>query len=285
MKPTFASTTLLLASALALAACGSGTPTTAKASASSPASASASASASAVTSGPVTPPAPPAPAAAALSVKESNDLYSFTYSYPGAAGAIPALKAWLDADLAKQKATLAKDAGAGRDEAKKNDFPFHPYEFSTEWKVVTDLPGWLSLSTIIGTYSGGAHSNYAYDAILWDKQTARRISAIDLFTSKAALSAAIRKPFCAALDRARRQKRGADWKSDGISDFDSCIAPLDQVLILGSAGRRAFDRIGFLIAPYNAGPFAEGSYEVTLPVTPAVLAAVKPEYRAAFSSQ
>ncbi|MEO0056797.1 MAG: hypothetical protein RIT17_233, partial [Pseudomonadota bacterium] len=31
------------------------------------------------------------------------------------------------------------------------------------------------------------------------------------------------------------------------------------------------------------GSYAEGPYEVTLPVTQAVLAAVKPEYKAAFA--
>ena len=58
-----------------------------------------------------------------------------------------------------------------------------------------------------------------------------------------------------------------------------------QTLILGSRNHKTFDRIGFLIAPYEAGPYAEGSYEVTLPVTPAVLAAVKPEWRGAFAGE
>ena len=272
MKATFACPALLLA----LAACNSGAPAASEATPSASAAAPEPAA-------PPAPPPPPAPAAAAVSVKEANDLYQFAYAYPAAAAAIPPLKAQLDADLARQKAGLAKETAEARADAKANDYPYHPYELSTEWKVVTDLPGWLSLSTLLGSYSGGAHSNYAYDAILWDKQAARRVPAIALFTSKAALKAAILKPFCAALDRARRQKRGADWKPGGdITEFDSCIDPLEQVLILGSAGRQGFDRLGFLIAPYNAGPFAEGSYEVTLPVTPAVLAAVKPEYRASF---
>ncbi|WP_225204864.1 DUF4163 domain-containing protein [Novosphingobium huizhouense] len=275
MKATFACPALLLV----LAACGQGAPT------SGAPSPGASAAAAPEPSAPPAPP-PAAPAATARSVKQANDLYQFAYAYPAAAAAIPALKAQLDADLAKQQAELARETAAARADAKANDYPYHPYESSTEWKVVTDLPGWLSLSTLLGSYSGGAHSNYAYDAILWDKQAGRRVPAIELFTSKAALKAAITRPFCAALDRARRQKRGADWKPGGdISEFDSCIDPLEQVLILGSAGGKGFDRIGFLIAPYNAGPFAEGSYEVTLPVTPAVLVAVKPAYRAAFVAQ
>jgi len=54
-------------------------------------------------------------------------------------------------------------------------------------------------------------------------------------------------------------------------------------VILGSADKQHFTRIGVLIDPYAAGPYAEGGYEVTLPVTPAVLRAVKPEYRALFA--
>ena len=46
----------------------------------------------------------------------------------------------------------------------------------------------------------------------------------------------------------------------------------------------AFDRVGFLIDPYTAGPYAEGTYEVTLPVTRAILAAVKPEYAESFTA-
>jgi hypothetical protein len=55
-------------------------------------------------------------------------------------------------------------------------------------------------------------------------------------------------------------------------------------MILGSGDRQHFTRIGILIGPYEAGPYAEGDYEITLPVTPEVLAAVKPEYRADFAA-
>lgn len=270
MHRTFASLTILLA----LAACNSKAPAPSDA---------ATTAVAAETAAPTPPPAPPAPKAAAVKVSEKNDLYEFTYAYPAQAAAIPALKAQLDADMAKAKAEIARDASDGKKDATANDYPFNPYFHSTEWKVVTDLPGWLSLSTLVGLYTGGAHPNYAFDALLWDKTANKRVEPLALFTSKAALAQAITRPFCAALAKERLKKRGEVWQGDGISDFEQCIDPLAQVIILGSAGRQGFDRIGFLIAPYNAGPYAEGSYEVTLPVTPAVLAAVKPEYRAAFA--
>lgn len=264
---------------LCLAACSGGAPGTDV----TPA-ASAQASAPAADTSTEAPPAPPPPAkAVARAVKEDNDLYNFEYSYPAAAAAIPSLKAWLDADLDKQKAELIADARDGRSEAKKNDFPFNAYEAGWDWQVVTDLPGWLSLSTEVYSYSGGAHPNHTFATLLWDKTANARREPISLFTSPAALSGAIRKPFCAALDRERAERRDGEYAGSAIAEFDDCIDPVKEIVILGSSNHQTFDRVGVLVPPYDAGPYVEGSYEVTVPVTDAVLRAVKPEYRPSFS--
>ncbi len=225
-----------------------------------------------------------APPGAARDEKVSNADFDFDYAYPAAAGAIPALKALLDADLDKQKAALAASAKEQQAASKKENFPYHPLGNWVEWKVVTDLPGWLSLSAEVSDYQGGAHPNHGFDALLWDKQANRRRAPVDLFTSKAVLSGAIRKDFCTALDKQRAAKRGEPIDPKSTDQFDQCIDPAESTVILGSSNHRTFDRIGVLVAPYEAGPYVEGDYEVTLPVTPAVLAAVKPEYRAAFTA-
>ncbi len=245
----------------------------------------ASASASAAPPAPPAPPVPPVPTAA-RKVSEKTDLYEFDYSYPAAAAAIPALRDWLEADLARTKAGLASDAKDAKKDAKAEGFPFNPYTASSEWQVVTDIPGWLSLTTLVGSYTGGAHPNYGFDTILWDRAAnngaGQKRTATDLFTSKAALKAAVFKGFCAQLQAQRAKKREGIELGDPGDDFNKCIDPTEQTVILGSKSRKGFDRIGFLISPYAAGPYAEGSYEVTLPITAAVLGAVKPEYKAAF---
>jgi hypothetical protein len=224
-----------------------------------------------------------AASAAGVKIEESTDLYEFDYSYPAAAAAIPALKRRLDADMAAKKAELIEQAREGRDGAVDTGFDFHPYGSGTQWQVVTDLPGWLSLSASVYAFTGGAHPNSWPDALLWDRAAGQAQEAADLFTSPQALSRAIRAPFCDALDEERSERRGEKVVRSAAM-FSECIDPLDQTIILGSSNRRTFDRIGVLVAPYNAGPYAEGSYEVTLPVTQAVLAAVRPEYRGAFGS-
>lgn len=239
-----------------------------------------------------TPPAPPvakasaeAVAGSARKITVSNNFYEFDYAYPAAAGAIPALKALLDADAEKQQARIAADARAGRKDAEAAGFNFNPYTLGWAWDVVANIPGWLSLSGAVGSYEGGAHPNHGYEALLWDKAANRRVAPADLFTSKAALVQAISAPFCKELNRQRAEKRGEPVDADSGNSFSECIDPTESAVLLGSADRQHFTRIGVLIGPYEAGPYVEGDYEVTLPVTAAVLQAVKPEYRRFFAVQ
>ena len=216
-------------------------------------------------------------------VKDSNTLYEFGYAYPDAAGALPGLKALLDGKLDQARKSLAAESRDDQREAKKEGFPYRPHSSDTTWKVVTDLPRWLSLSSEAYVYTGGAHGMSAFDSLVWDRQAGTAREPVDLFASAAALRKAIQRPFCDALDREREKRRGEPVRHGADDMFSDCINPLESTLILGSSNRRTFDRVGVLIAPYAAGPYAEGSYEITLPVTSDVLGAVKPEYKGSFS--
>lgn len=260
---------LLTATAVLLCACASQSPASESEAAAGPSGAAASASPDATKSTPVT--------ARAESV--STDSYTFSYAYPSSAGAIPGVKAWLDEDLAARRTYIADIAKEAKKAAASGGYPFNPLSYDMGWDVVTDLPGWLSLSAAFSTYTGGAHGNEGFDALLWDKRAAKMREATELFQSERAFSEAVRADFCKALDKERAERRD----STGIEGFDECIEPTETVIILGSSNGKAFNRIGFLIAPYLAGPYVEGDYEVTLPVTPAVLAKVKGEFRDSFA--
>jgi hypothetical protein len=225
----------------------------------------------------------PRPVSPGRSVEVHTPLYSFDYSYPAAAGRIPALKSWLDQDLAHNRISIASQARDGKAEAKGSQYPFNPYDSSTVWQVVTDLPGWLSLSGMQEEYTGGAHPNHGPIALLWNRRAGRRMEAVDLF-DKAALTAALQPAFCRALNKERGERRGQPVDPKSTDSFDECLDPAREVMILGSGDRQHFTRIGILIGPYEAGPYAEGDYEITLPVTPEVLAAVRPQYRADFAA-
>lgn len=205
----------------------------------------------------------------------------FSYSWPAAVAVIPALAKRFtderDAALAEQKrdwqSTLTELAGDDCTGCKSTSF-------EKNWAVVADLPRFLSLSADMYFYTGGAHGNSGNDALVWDRETKDALAPEAMFRSEAALQEAIGAAWCKALKDARIKK---GMSADADDGFFPCPPIADLTVLLGSSDKRAFNRIGLIAAPYVAGSYAEGSYEVTLPVTPAVLAAVKPEYKAAFA--
>lgn len=222
------------------------------------------------------------PAAAARSVKQTNDLFEFSYAYPAEVAAIPALRAALESALAKSRTELASESRTARSDAREAGFPYRPYGSDTQWTVVTELPGWLSLKVQNYAYTGGAHGMHWFEAQLWDKSRNALVESNTVFVSKPALSAAIRQPFCEALNRERAKRREDPIEPGDENPFNACIDPAAYPVILGSTNRQAFDRFAVLVPPYEAGPYAEGDYEITLPVTPALVQAVKPEFRNLF---
>jgi len=57
---------------------------------------------------------------------------------------------------------------------------------------------------------------------------------------------------------------------------------MEQVLVPTSKDGKQIDGLTVVVGPYSAGPYAEGSYEVALPVDAAMRDAIKPDYREAF---
>ncbi len=221
----------------------------------------------------------------ARSVAEETDDFLFEYSYPAEAGNIAGLAALLDARLDRLRAALAAESAEARDQARGDGFPYNKYSTGVGWSVAAETSAFLSLSAELASYTGGAHGNYGFDALVWDKQAGVALEPAAFFTSPEALDAALGERFCAELNRERGKRRGAPVEEGSDDMFDTCPPLAETTILLGSSNGRAFDRIGVLIAPYGAGPYAEGSYEFTLPVTREVIAAVEEEYRDAFAAR
>ncbi len=213
--------------------------------------------------------------------KQGEASRDFAYNWPAEVSAVPELVARFtlerDALLADQKAeweASLKDFAGGDCVACTNR------SFEKAWEVVADLPRFVSLSASFYAYTGGAHGNGAYDALVWDRETKRAFDPKAMFRSPAVLQSALGDAWCAGLRAERMKRMGDDYSDDG---FFPCPPVADLTLLVGSSDGKAFDRIGLLAAPYVAGSYAEGTYEVTLPVTPAVLAAVGDQYKADFA--
>ncbi len=216
----------------------------------------------------------------ARAVAVNNDQMEFSYAYPAAAGAEPELKKLLDTKLDAARAEITAQAQEAQADATANDYPYRQHSLNIDWRVVADLPGWLSLSEHVGSYSGGAHGNYGTASLVWDRKAGKAREAAELFASPAALWNAIGTPYCTALDAERAKRNGQPVEPGGL--FSECPKLDELTLLLGSSSGKVFNRIGLIADPYVAGSYAEGEYEVTLPVNAAVLKAVKPEFRSAF---
>jgi|GEM_PF-426532 len=219
-----------------------------------------------------------------METKEESRDYLFAYSWPGEAERIPALAKALETELADARAELKGEASEAKAAAAENAFPFRQHSLEISWQRVADTPRFLSLSSTVGSYYGGAHPNYGSDALVWDKERGARMAASDFFVSGKAMAKALNPQYCPALNALREEKRGAPVEQGSTDSFEPCPPMADLDILLGSTDGATFDRIGLLAAPYVAGPYVEGDYEVTLPVDARVLAAVKPQYKPYFSA-
>lgn len=226
---------------------------------------------------------PVATSGGAVAISERTPLYLFEYSWPQKAGKIAELARLLGTRMDTAKKELVESAQEGKEAAEDSGFPYNAYSFSQEWKVVADTPRFLSLSSVVTGYEGGAHGSYASVALVWDREGAKALKPVALFVSPEALEKAVGKRFCAELDRQRQEKRGEAVTKGADNPFDECPKISELTVMPGSSNGRAFNRIGLIADPYVAGPWVEGAYEVTVPVTAEVMGTVRPEYAGAFA--
>jgi hypothetical protein len=254
---------------------------------SSPAEIAAKTGTAATSETPPSPPAPPAPSAEKVAfadnAKQGEATREFAYSWPAQVSAIPELAARLTADRDKLLAEQKADWGEAVREFSDGDCTgCLNRDYDMAWDVVADVPRFLSLSGAWNAYSGGAHGNYAWEALVWDREAKRGFDPKEMFTSAAALQGALGPGWCKALKDERVERLGGEYAADDDGIFP-CPPIADLTVLVGSSDGKSFNRVGLIAAPYVAGSYAEGSYEVTLPVSSKVLAAVKPGYRAAFA--
>jgi hypothetical protein len=212
-------------------------------------------------------------------VEYKDEVLEFRYLYPGEAAAVPALAKQLDEDRETKKAQALKEAQEQAVDAKKHDFPVRAHLFSQQWEKVTKLPRFLSLSSSIDTYTGGAHGMMVFDTMVWDYQAQKALKPLDLFTSARAFDDAISQSFCSAINAAKKAK-DIEPNTDPDGTFEVCPKASEQTVWLGSSNGETFDRLTIGITAYVVGPYSEGSYDIDVPINTALVRAVKPEYAA-----
>jgi hypothetical protein len=217
-----------------------------------------------------------------------NKYAEVDFSWSKEASAVPELVKRFRYDMAKARVDSIKCGKLETEIRRKTGSPVPTVICSSSTKVTTSgqSPRLLSLSRKDWAFTGGAHGNGATSGLLWDRNLRKEISFGSLFLQTNGYSPGLRAPYCRALDKERNKRRWSGYQPGAVPEFDACPKFSDLALIPADSNRNdRFDRIHVIAPPYIAGSFAEGEYDITLPVTAALVAAMKPEYRSSFEAQ
>jgi Deacetylase PdaC len=208
----------------------------------------------------------------------------FSYVWPAEAVAIPALDLRFYTEAKKALTEAQANAREDQQLAKQQKRDFNQHDYSMQWTTAGQTPRLLSLQRELGTFEGGAHPNTVYGSLLWDRSLKREIKIDSLFLRPGAFAAVTRTRYCAALN-AERNKRREGEKLD-LAEFNACPKYSELAIALVDKNKNGhFDTIDFVASPYTAGPYVEGEYSITVPVTSQLIAGIKPEYRNSFERQ
>ncbi|MBB4631788.1 DUF4163 domain-containing protein [Sphingosinicella soli] len=208
-----------------------------------------------------------------LLVKRDTAELDFLWRAPPELAEAPTLLATLRA----QALESAKEMQAGALEDMKlrpADAPKLAHFFVQDWTVAADTDALLNIRADISMYTGGAHPNHGFAVKYWDKAERREISFGDLFTDWSAAETLLTPAYCSALDAERLSRRGEI--QDGI--FNDCPPLGDQPVALVSWPGQDISGFRVLLGPYVAGSYAEGDFEIDVPMTDALRALIKPQY-------
>lgn len=211
-----------------------------------------------------------------------TDEYSFAFVYPKAVERVPELDALVRAEAAAAEAWIAARAAEARAEGR--EAPRLTYE--AVWQIDSVLPELAAASGTIGYHAGGAHGGIEYKTILIDRESGRPMEIEEVFDPgffepnllgyRLWGIRAVQAAFCRALTRAVRARRG-----DPAAAVE-CPRVEDQpvTFLCGDGGR--IDRLRALLNPYVAGSWAEGPYQIDVPIDAAMMSAVRRRFRPAF---
>ena len=210
----------------------------------------------------------PAEGAAPMTYESENRFAQVELELPDAVRAQPDLHARLYAEAVRELRTFSEGAQADRTEY-EGDMDLPPYAKHIDYVAAGETGKLISLQRNSSEYTGGAHPNPAYGAVIWDKALKRFVQPAQLFRRGADLSS-LDQALCDAVNAARRG-RNADAEPIGLNETRggwSCPRAVSTPFVLapsttpGKAGG-----LIFLIGPYQVGPYAEGGYEIAVSQT------------------
>lgn len=225
--------------------------------AATPASAPASAAAPAAT----------VAAAAPFEFKSETPYANVELTLPQEIRTQPELHAQLYAAGVKDLREFMEGAQADRTEA-GGDQGMPAYDAEIGFDTPVETAKLFSIARSDYEFTGGAHGNSSSVGVLWDKAAKRGLAPASLLRPGVNMSA-LDNVLCAALN-VEKKKRDPQAETLTLAgktdDLWSCPHAADTpVVLVGGTQPGKAGGLLFLIGAYEAGPYAEGSYEVPVP--------------------
>jgi hypothetical protein len=199
---------------------------------------------------------------------------------PSQVAKVPALYAELYAEGVTDLDAFADGAKGEVEELAAAGAPTRQLERELKWKLGAETPRLLGLYLEEYENTGGAHPNAMLGSLIWDKQTGKELKPLDL-VRPGADKARLDRLVCDAVHAAKLERTGnaelmADQKCPTFAEVKLTLAP--------STLKDRAGGVTVLISPYEIGPWAEGSYELTLPLSK-LAPDIAPAYAAEFAGE
>jgi hypothetical protein len=140
----------------------------------------------------------------------------------------------------------------------------HPgqYERKVAWTITAISPRLISLKSAWFADTGGVHPNHGTGSYLWDRDHNQMLAQSELFKTDYDFSA-LDPLLCDAITKVKAARMGPtdpkSWTCPEWADSRAVLVPSTVPYRVGG--------LMFLYDPYVIGPYAEGDYEVTIPLS------------------
>ena len=203
----------------------------------------------------------------AICEAEAGPNWAFLYSYPAEIRGIPLLYVSF-----RRSASLARERfDALIAEARHN--PQRVYSREEVYTIDADRPELLALAVRQVQQAGGAATTWSVGSLIWDRRGGRLLNFEELFEDAEAARALVNARFCGALRQARDAALGGSGHEDCPDLYFARLVP-------GAEGRIV--RLHFSFDPIDG--LDDGQFDVEVPVTADLIAALEPRFRPAFAA-
>jgi hypothetical protein len=203
--------------------------------------------------------APPIPTHFALDTPDART----ELSLPARIARYPELHAKLFNDGKQELMDFTKQAAGDRARyALKGIKQASPYERRVAWTITAVAPDLISLRDAWFDDTGGAHPDHGSEVLLWDRIHNTPLLQSELFKPELD-TARLDDRLCQGVTRAKQARVGPTdpktWTCPKWSDAKAVLVPSTRPYRIGG--------LMFLFDPYTIGAYAEGDYEVLIPLS------------------